>query len=137
MYFAYFIGPSSVRVKRTWASSAFSTNEPLHTQDKSRDHETRRAQKKCPKTVKRHFQNHVVWSHASKGGRDEVICDRALNRLLLQRISIHTGSSLMIKCCNINRPVVRFLSAMVSQLCAKPSITKRWILKNSPGDHET
>ena len=39
---------------------------PLHTPSKSRDHEIVRAQKKCPKVVPRHFQNHVMWSHALK-----------------------------------------------------------------------
>ena len=28
----------------------------------NRDHEIVRAQKKCPKTIPRHFQNNVVWS---------------------------------------------------------------------------
>ena len=35
---------------------------PLHTLAKRNDHEIVRTQKKCPKVVPRHFQNHVVWS---------------------------------------------------------------------------
>ena len=39
---------------------------PLHTRAKSRDHEIVRAQRKCPKAVPIHLQNHVVWSRALK-----------------------------------------------------------------------
>ena len=52
---------------------------PLHTRATSRDHEIVRAQRKGPKAVPTHIQNHVVWS-------------RALNQMLYQWNSIHAGS---------------------------------------------
>ena len=36
----------------------------LHTQAINLEHEIVRAQKECPKAFPRHFQNHVMWSHA-------------------------------------------------------------------------
>ena len=39
---------------------------PLHKRAKSRDHDIVRAQKKCPKAILRHFQNHVVQSRVFK-----------------------------------------------------------------------
>jgi hypothetical protein len=44
----------------------FYTLGPLYTQAKSRDPEIVRAQRKCPKVVPTHLQNHVVWSRALK-----------------------------------------------------------------------
>ena len=63
---------------------------PLHTQAKSRDHEIMRAQKKAskghpnipPKSCSV-VMDSQVWC--------EVICDRVLNQMLLQWISIHAG----------------------------------------------
>jgi hypothetical protein len=39
---------------------------PPHTRAKSRDHEIVGAQRKCPKAVPTHLQNHVVWSRIFK-----------------------------------------------------------------------
>ena len=60
---------------------------PVHTQAKSRDHKIVRAQKKCPKAVPRHFQNHVVWSRTLKFSVKPYVTGP----------SIHPGSSHMIK----------------------------------------
>ena len=46
--------------------------------------------RKCPKAVSRHLQHHVMGSRIPPV-QCEVICDRALNQLLFQRISIHAG----------------------------------------------
>ena len=53
---------------------------------KSCDQEIVRAQKKCPKAVPTHFQNHLMWSHAPKCNVKS--CDRAFNQMLLQGYSI-------------------------------------------------
>jgi hypothetical protein len=66
---------------------------PLHTRSKSRDHEIVRAQKKCPKAVPRHFQNHVVWSHALKCSVKSYVTGPStkcyLNEHLLIRVLTH------------------------------------------------
>jgi hypothetical protein len=41
--------------------------------------------RKCPKAVPTYLQHHVIWSRSC-----EVVCDRALNQMLFQWISIHS-----------------------------------------------
>ena len=56
-----------------------------HTRGKSRAHEIVRAQKKCPKAVPNHFQNHVASVVTGSQVYSEVImCDWALNKMLFQ-----------------------------------------------------
>ena len=50
---------------------------PLHTRANNRDHEIVRARKKVSKGRPKHLQDYIVWSRA-------LICDRALNQMLLQ-----------------------------------------------------
>ena len=59
---------------------------PLHTQAKEPvTVKVWEPKRKCPRAVQRHFQHHVVLS-------------RALDRMLFWWVSIHVGSSRMIKC---------------------------------------
>ena len=91
---------------------------PLHTQAKSRDHENVRAQEKvskgCPNTLPK--SRSVVTDPQLSC---EVICDRALNQMLFQCISIHAGSSHMIK--QNKSTVVNARNAMVSWFCVRPT----------------
>ena len=48
-----------------------------------RDHEIERAKRKRLKAISTHLQHHVVWSRDSQV-YCEVICDRILNRTLVQ-----------------------------------------------------
>jgi hypothetical protein len=57
---------ASLHLKFSWQVRAGSHRVPILRDTSHMSHEIVRAQKTCPNTVPRHFQNHVVWSRALK-----------------------------------------------------------------------